>query len=299
MKRRNFFKSVAGVTALTVLPSGNVFAFPSTERNRSVKTKISLNAYSFNEPLRSGEITIEDMIDYAAEIGFDGVDLTGYYFPGYPNVPSDEYIYRVKHKAFSEGVEICGTGVRCNFVQADPAVREAEKKHVKEWIDVASKLGGQTVRVFAGNDIPQGYTRKQALDWVVDAIKECAEYGKQRGVLVAVQNHNDFLKTAAEVEELLLAVNSEWVGLMLDIGSYRTVPDTFAEIRQTIKYAISWQVKEEMYMNGQVVKTDLDKLKEIIDSSGYRGYLPIETLGPGDPVQKISYMYREVERRFK
>jgi len=184
-----------------------------------------------------------------------------------------------------------------NFVQAEPSAREVAIKHVKDWIDVASKLGGQTLRIFTGNDVPAGHSREQAFQWVVDCTKECAAYGRKRGVILAIQNHYDFAKTADQVEALLKAIDSEWVGLMLDIGSYRSA-DPYAEIKQTIKYAISWQIKEEMYINGKAVKTDLDKIKEIIANSTYRGYLPIETLGEGDPKQKVALMFHEVKKRF-
>ncbi len=298
MNKRDFLKSLSATVMLASLPSSKLLAETRENKSLPVRTKISLNAYSFNQPLMSGEMSMDDMLEYAAEVGFEGVDLTGYYFPGYPTVPTDDYIYHIKQKAFSLGVEICGTGVRNNFVQADSAARAEAVQHVKEWIQVASKLGGQTIRIFAGKEVPEGYTRKEAFQWVVDCIKECAEYGEQNGIILAIQNHNEFLKTAEEVEILLDAVHSKWVGLMLDIGSYRSSIDPFREIEQTVKYAITWQIKEEMAINGKVVKTDLDRLKQIIDASGYRGYLPIETLGPGNPKEKVTYMLKEVKKRF-
>ena len=53
--------------------------------------KIALNFYSFNTPLLEDRETLESVIDYAAGIGYSGLDITGYYFKGYPAVPSDEY----------------------------------------------------------------------------------------------------------------------------------------------------------------------------------------------------------------
>ena len=297
MKRRTFLKSAATATALTFVPDMHLFATHNQVHTLPTRVKISLNSYSFNRPLMSGEMSMDDMLDYAAQTGFEGIDLTGYYFPGYPEIPSDEFIYHIKHKAFHLGLEICGSGVRNDFAQADPAAREAAMKHVKEWVEVASKLGGQTLRIFAGNNVPAGHSREETLQWIVSCIRECAEYARQCGIVLAIQNHNDFLKTAGQVEELLQAINSEWVGLMLDIGSYRTA-DPYVEIKQTVKYAITWQLKEEVYINGNVAKTDLDRMKEIINDAGYRGYVPIETLGEGDPKQKVAYMFNEVKKRF-
>jgi len=42
------------------------------------------------------------------------------------------------------------------------------------------------------------------------------------------------------------------------------------------------------------VKVDLGKLIRIIRESGYRGYLPIETLGAGDPKEKVPVFVKEV-----
>jgi len=173
---------------------------------------------SFNKPLLAGEMTIDNLLEFAAETGFEGVDLTGYYFPGYPAVPSDEYIYHVKQKAFNLGLGICGSGVKNDFTYPDPEKRAAEKRLVKDWIEVTSKLGGQTLRIFSGKGISEGYTWEQTAEWIAATIRECAEYARQHGVMLALQNHNDFLKTADQVQTLLKKVNSGWVGLMLDIG---------------------------------------------------------------------------------
>jgi sugar phosphate isomerase/epimerase len=124
-------------------------------------------------------------------------------------------------------------------------------------------------------------------------LKECCDFGKQYGVIVAVQNHNDFFQTADDVERIFEMVDSEWLGLNLDIGSYRH-GDPFSQIRRTVKYAVTWQVKENMYVNGEPTKTDLVKLFNIIKEEGYRGYLPVETLGEGDPYEKIRVLMKEV-----
>lgn len=121
--------------------------------------KTSLNAFSFAKKLNDKSMSLFDLIDYSAEQGFDAVDLTGYYFPGYPAIPSDEYLNDLKRHAFKMGIDISGTAVRNNFADPDPAKRAADVKHVKEWIDVAVKLGAPVVRVFAG-PVPVGYENK-------------------------------------------------------------------------------------------------------------------------------------------
>jgi hypothetical protein len=51
----------------------------------ALSNKIALNAFSFNSLFKKGSINIFEMMDYCASLGFDGVDITGYYFPTYPD----------------------------------------------------------------------------------------------------------------------------------------------------------------------------------------------------------------------
>jgi len=44
------------------------------------------------------------------------------------------------------------------------------------------------------------------------------------------------------------------------------------------------------------VETDLTKIMRIVRESGYKGYLPIETLGKGDPRQKVPVFYSKVKK---
>jgi sugar phosphate isomerase/epimerase len=262
-------------------------------KNFPTRLKTSLNAYSFNKPLTSGEMNLDQLIEFCAQNQIDAVDLTAYYFPGYPEVPSDEYLYHIKHKAFLMGVEISGTGVRNDFTDPDPVNVKASIALVKKWIIAAEKMGIPVIRVFTGAADLRGLTRPEAVNILVSALNECVAFGKAHGVVVAIQNHHDFVKTAAETIEILERVNSEWFGLILDIGSFRT--DPYREITQMIPYAVNWQLKENLYVAGKEQKTDLDLLMKIIQDSGYRGYLPIETLGEGDPKVKVPLFLKEVK----
>jgi len=261
------------------------------------KLKTSLNAYSFNGLLTKGEMNLDQLLEFCAANQFDAVDLTAYYFPGYPEVPSDEYLYHIKQKAFLLGLEISGTGVRNDFTDPDPAKRKASVELVKKWIVAAEKMGAPVIRVFSGTADTKGLAREKVVNYMVADFKECAEFGKAHGVVVAIQNHNDFIKTADQTIEVIKRVNSDWFGLILDIGSFRT--DPYKEIAQTIPYAVNWQLKETVFVNGVEQKTDLDRLMKIIQQSGYRGYLPLETLGEGDPKVKVPRFLNEIREAIR
>jgi sugar phosphate isomerase/epimerase len=242
INRRRFLAASAGFAAMAAVPGPALSASDTISRVSGVKLKLGLNAFSFNGPLLAGTMTLADAVDFCATNGVDALDATGYYFPGYPNVPTDEYIYALKRKAFVNGVAVSGTGVRNNFAVADEAARKRDVQMVKDWIVVASKLGAPVIRVFAGPERPAGYTFDQALDWMVSDFKQCAAFGREHGVVVGLQQHNDFLKTAAETIRVIQAVDSEWFASILDIGSLRS-GDPYAEIEKLVPYAVSWQIK--------------------------------------------------------
>lgn len=272
----------------------SIFPLAGKSQHLPTKLKTSLNAYSFNAPLMKGEMNLDDLLEYCAANQFDAVDITAYYFPGYPEVPSDEYLYHIKQKAFLLGLEISGTGVRNDFSDPDPAVRRASVELVKNWIIAAEKLGAPVIRVFSGSADVSNIPREKVVNYMVADLKECVEFGKAHGVIVGIQNHHDFLKTADETIEIINRVNSDWFGLILDIGSFRN--DAYKEIEKAIPYAVSWQLKENLYLNGVEQKTDVDKVMGSIKKSGYRGYIPIETLGEGDPKLKVSVFLEEIRK---
>jgi sugar phosphate isomerase/epimerase len=263
---------------------GSAAAQAPIKRAGGPRLKVSLNAYSFNKLLndnikgRGKGITLMELLDYCAEQNFDAIDPTGYFFPGYPKVPTDKYINEFKRRAFVLGLGISGTGVRNNFAAPEKDKRAADVQHVKEWVEVAAKLGAPVLRVFAGAQ-PDGHTWEQVAEWMAEDLKKCAEHARQYGVFIGIQNHGDMLKTAEQVLRIVKMVDSEWFGVIVDTGYFLT-PDPYKDIAAVIPYAVNWQIKEKLDGKDGKLKTDLKKLVSIIREGGYRGYVPIETLSP-------------------
>jgi sugar phosphate isomerase/epimerase len=287
--RREFFTRSAAIAASVLATGTEAIAAGEVKRRPGTRIKLALNSYSFNRPLMAKEMTLEDVVDYCATHNVDGLDATGYYFPGYPKVPSDEYIFNLKKKAYLNGVTISGTGVRNDFTLADPAARKAQIDLVKEWVDVGEKLGAAFIRVFSGPAIPKDSSFDKVLEYMIPAFQECAEYGKKRGVIIGLQHHDDFIKTAAETIRVVNAVSSEWFSVILDVGSVRQ-GDPYAEIEKLLPYACTWQIKEQVYFNGKATPIDLKRIRAIIDKVGFRGFLPFEALGPGDPKMVTAFL---------
>ncbi|RFC48484.1 MAG: Sugar phosphate isomerase/epimerase [Verrucomicrobia bacterium] len=274
---------------------------------RSGKEGLSptLNAYSFLEPLNANladpttGIDLFGVCDFCAQHEIEAVDLTGYFFPGYPKAPADDYIARIKRYTRDRGIAISGTGVKNDFATADKKVRAEGVALTKRWIEVAAQLGAPVVRVFAGpqqknprdwQSAAGGAPREEVETWMAEALLECAAHGETYGVALALQNHGDFLSNGPDHLSLLKRVNHAWCGALVDTGKYFT-DDPYADIALMVPHAVNWQIKETLGSKLKTPPTDFRKLVKIIHDGGYRGFLPIETLAMGrkdyDPAAEI------------
>jgi len=307
--RRSFLKT-ASLLPLCAAASGGLagtaraLAEPPARPAAGAKLKLSLNAFCFNDLLLNGThgkqpaMSLFDALEFCVRHDFDAIDPTGYYFPGYPAVPSDEFINDFKRRAFRLGLDISGTGIRNDFATPDAEKRAADVRLAKAWIEVAAKLGAPVIRVFAGA-VPKGFEDKwdEAARWMIEALRECAEHGKKFGVLVGVQNHGDMLRNADQVLAVVKQVESDWFGVIVDTGNMM-VPDPYADIARVVPHAVNWQIKESPRGADSPERTDLPRLIRVIRDGGYRGYIPIETLSargrPYDPFAIVPAFAAEV-----
>jgi len=257
----------------------------------SLASRISLNVYSFNIALdsyvqgRSGyTVSLTDLIPFCHDNGIPAIDATGYYWwntttkTGYPAVPPAADVKAFVDEAARSGIAISGTGVQNNFASPYAAQRASDLRLVRAWCEVAAALGAPVLRVFAG-PVPQGYGWDQIASWMCDCLAQCAEYGKEFGVKIGVQNHGDMLKTANQCIEVLRRVDSEWLGAVNDTGYFLT-PDPYDDIARLMPYTITLQVKESVraVKNFQAAATALARFVGILRGSTYTGWLPVETL---------------------
>ncbi len=274
----------------------------------------ALNAYSFLELLNANKadasqgIDLFGVVDFCVQHAIDGVDLTGYFFPGYPTAPDRSYIAKLKRYVHDRGITITGTGIKNDFATKDQTIRDEGIRLTKEWIQVAAQLGAPVIRVFAGPTVTKsddwqtaaGTNDRQVVEaWMADALRECAIHGQREGVLVAVQNHGDFLRSGPEHLSLLKRVDHPWCGALVDTGKYLT-DDPYSDIVMMVPHAVNWQIKETLGSSLKSPPADFSKLVRILHEGGYRGFVPIETLSMGrkdyDPRAEIIKVLAELRR---
>lgn len=270
------------------LKSHAVDVFPHSPTPR---LPLGLAAYSFRNYLPHGDsrppkpdpkgnaFDLFQFIDYCAENGCSGAELTSYYFP--PDVDA-EFLIRIKRHAFLRGVAISGTAVGNVFTHPKGEKRDHEVAHVKKWIDFAAILGAPHIRIFAGQ-APKDMPLEQARAHCIEAVEEVGQYAGTKGVFLGIENHGGIVANAPDLLAIVKAVKSPWIGINLDTGNFST-QDPYSDLEQCAPYAVNVQYKGEIHAKGSKPEpSDTARVIQILRKAKYQGYLTLEYEMAEDP----------------
>ena len=281
--RRQFLQStLAAGTALTIAPD-RAAAIEPFRRPAPPRIRLSLAAYSYNRylnlrPGRKPAMTLEQFIDAAGGMPLAAVELTAYYF----RETSPRYLAGLKGRCTRLGLDVSGTAVGNNFTTTNAARLKEQLGHVRSWIEHTSRLGGKTMRVFAGG-VDKGDTEERARTRCVAAIQEACDHAAQFGIYLALENHGGIVGTIDQMLTLVRAVKSEWFGVNLDTGNFHS-RDPYADLTRLAPYAITVQLKTEIQRMGKKPEeADLKRLIEMLRGVNYRGYVALEYEARADP----------------
>src|SRR5437667_10369041 len=308
--RRDFLKMTLptgfALTSLGLIETERLFAAEPISRAGTPRLQLSLAAYSFRDyfkgasnkansnadPARS--IDLFQFIDYCAEHGCQGTELTSYYFP--PTLDHD-FLIKIKRHAFLRGIDISGTAVGNTFTVPAGPKRDQEIANTKKWIDYAAIMGAPHIRIFAGA-APSGMSLDEARQLCIPAIEECCDYAGGRGIFLGLENHGGIVSTAEEILEILRAVKSPWLGINLDTGNFHT-DDPYADLVKIAPYAVNVQMKGEARPKGKGDEpADLSRLVKILRDANYQGYVALEYESKEDPWTAVPRLLKQMKELF-
>jgi sugar phosphate isomerase/epimerase len=275
LSRRDWLAACAACAA-GALCAPAARAIEPIARSGRPKLKLSLAAYSFRQWLDlkkkpKPDMALADFIDFAAAQDIDAVELTAYYFAE----TTPEYLAALKARATRLGLDVSGTAVGNNFCVPDPEKLKAELAMVKTWVEHTSRLGGKTIRIFAGN-VAKGDSEEKARDRAVATIQEACDHAAKYGIYLALENHGGITGTADQLLAIVKAVKHDAFGVNLDTGNFHTA-DPYADLERIAPYAVVCQIKTEVHPAGkEVQEADLPRLLDILRKANYRGYVALE-----------------------
>jgi L-ribulose-5-phosphate 3-epimerase len=253
-----------------------------------IRVAVSTYSYWHFEPVK---YPIEKVIDDAAAMGFDGVEILHRQMES----ETPAYVSGLRQRAFRNGLDLVMLSIHQDFVDPDPALRKKDIDHTVHCIQLASDLGIPAIRLNSGrwntiksfDDLMKvkgeeppiaGHTDDDAFKWCIESIEACLPAAEKAGVMMCLENHWGLTTKPENLLRIYKAVKSPWLGINLDTGNFAT--DPYAGLEMLAPYAVIVQAKT--YYGGGVWYTlDLDypRIAGILRKAGFKGYVSLEMEG--------------------
>ena len=293
--RRDFLTAslAAGTGLLAAAPVG---AAPAATRKQAIQLAIS--SYSYWH-FRTAKVSIETVIEKTAALGVPGVDILHRQM----DIPEKEpltpahrsYLQRLKRHAFRNGVSLVCLSIHQDFVDPSADFRRAQVEHTLKCIEIAAALGIPSIRLNSGRwntiasfddlmkargeePILPGHTEDEGFKWCQDCIEQCLPRAAELGVVLALENHWGLTRTPAGLLRLVNAVNSPWLGALMDTGNF--LEDPYTKLAAIAPKTVFVQAKT-YFGGGEWYTLDLDyaRIAKILADANYTGWVSLEMEG--------------------
>lgn len=289
MQRRDFIQSSLLATGLSTISTQPA---PSVAPNIKLapKIKLSVSSYSYWH-FKGDRFPIEKVIDDAAALGLDGIDILHRQMESEDNA----YLQKIKKHAFVNGIALTCLSIHQGFVTPDPVELKKHVDHTIHCIELAYKMGIPCLRLNTGRwntiksfddlmknrgiePVLPGYTEEDGYKWCVDGIQRCLAKAEECGVLLALENHWGLGSTPEGMLRLHDTVNSPWLGLLMDTGNFLEEP---YEKLEKIAAKTSFVQAKTYFGGGEWYSLELDypRIIQILKKVNYQGYISIEFEG--------------------
>ena len=282
----HLIKLAAGALSATLNPVTALAA----EAPGKPRVKLGLSTYSYWH-FRDPKVSIETVIDEAARLEVSGVDVL------HRQMDADDTAYcnKLKRHAFLNGIDLIALSIHQNFVSPDPDYRKQQIAHTIHCLELAHQMGIPAIRLNSGRwntiksfddlmkargiePIPDGLTLDDGFKWCIDAIGQCLKVAEKLGVILALENHWGLTNTPEGMLRLLKAVESPWLGSLMDTGNFLENP--YEKLKLIAPKTVFVQAKT-YYGGGEWYTLELDykKVAAILADVNYRGYVSLEFEG--------------------
>ena len=308
LDRRSFLAtSLTAGAALALTPSAfaaNPPAAPATAPApaRRQRLKLGLATYSYWH-FKTAKVPVATVMDRAAELGVEGVDLLHRQMDLAERGPLDAagrtYLHGLKRHAFRNGLSICCVSTHQSFVQPDPAKLAVEVAHTEKCIELAYELGCPSIRINTGRwgttksfdqlmanrgiePVLPGHTEEEGFKWCIDGISRCLAKAEQCGVVLALENHWGLARTPEGLLRILHTIKSPWLGGLMDTGNF--LEDPYPKLEAIAPQTVYVQAKT-YHGGGEWYTLDLDypRIAAMLERAGYTGWVSLEMEGKEDP----------------
>lgn len=283
--------------------------FQASAQSSRRRIPLAVSSYSYWH-FRPTKYPIEKVIDDAARIGFDGVEILHRQMEN----ETPAYVNGLKKRAFEKGLCFPMLSIHQDFVFPDKAERQKHIDHTRRCLDLSARLGIPAMRLNSGRwktiasfddlmkvkgDEPPiaGYTLDDAIKWCVESIHACLPDAEKLGVMMNLENHWGLTTSIDVLLKIHKMVNSPWLGLNMDTGNYPG--DPYQGIEVLAPHATIVQAKT-YYGGGEWYTLDLDypRIAGILRKHNYNGWVSLEMEGKEDPSTAVPKSYDVLRKAF-
>src|SRR6266536_517474 len=299
LKRRRFLASAALTASSAALGLRPDRAQAAESRKTRIKLGISTYSYwHFHPP----KISIETVIEKAAAIGVEGVDILHRQMDLEEKAPFDAagraYCNKLKRLAFTHGIDLICVSTHQNFVSPKPEVISENVEHTRKCIEIAYQLGVPSIRINTGRwntvdfdalmanrgiePILPGHTEEEGFKWCIDGIQRCLAKAEESGVIHALENHWGLARTPEGLLRIVNAIQSPWLGVLMDTGNF--LEDPYPKLEQIAPKTVFVQAKT-YYGGGEwyTLHLDYSRVAKLLAAANYAGYVSLEMEGKESP----------------
>lgn len=259
--------------------------------------KLGCMSLSYGHQFNDGQIDLVQFIDRAAEMGLDGIDIHTRAFAS----TEPDYLRDIKMRCLRRGLAMSYIGVSNDFGKSQEEL-PAVVQEVKNWVDVADFLGIPLVRIFAAwihDDEPE----EQVWERMMPCMEEVAVYGKEKGVVLGLHNHNHgcVTRTGKEVRKILETINNPYLSHILDTGQYIGSPGAsgqrgredpelnfYGSIEETAPLAVHVRAKIYRISSGEEAWLDYPRIFKILEGVNYNGWVSIVYEGQDEEAEETA-----------
>jgi len=257
------------------------------------KYKFAIATYSYWH-FREPKVTVQEVIDHAANLGADGVDVLHVQMDN----ETPEYLTSLRKQAEDNGIELICLSIHQDFVDPDKVERDKNIEHTRHCIDIAHDLGISYIRLNSGRwntiksfdelmanrgiePVLPGFTEDDGFNWCIESIMECLPTAEKAGVVLALENHWGLTRTPEGLLRIVNAIDSPWLGALMDTGNF--LEDPYNKLEQIATQTVFVQAKT-YYGGGEWYTLDLDypRIAQILKRANYQGYISLEFEGKED-----------------
>src|ERR1051326_6642166 len=178
-----------------------------------------LHSVSYSGSWGQQFLSLEDFIDKAAGLGYEGVMLMAkrphLSVLDWSATRCSQLRARLEDRGLRMGCIAGYTNFTADLEHADIPHREFQIRHVTELAEMAHNLGGKLVRVFTGYE---NHAAAPHAQWglIADALRECARVAARLGVTIGVQTHHDIACGTDSLYDLIHEIDQPNCHAMFD-----------------------------------------------------------------------------------